>query len=133
MAITWHVGSDWSLLCVQARLCGLWNTVSFSSTEDSHTTIYTDILIRYIAWAGFELTTLVVIGTDCICSYKFNYHTITSTTTFVIFIHVQLRSYIFQGTWLDFFCQEWNVPGFLCWCCFCFCFLWWGQGLLFPR
>jgi hypothetical protein len=25
---------------------------------------------------GFELTTLVVIGTDCIGSYKSNYHTI---------------------------------------------------------
>jgi hypothetical protein len=31
--------------------------------------------------AGFELAMLVVIGTDCIGSYKFNYHTITTTTT----------------------------------------------------
>jgi hypothetical protein len=30
---------------------------------------------------GFELTTLVVIGTDCIGSYKSNYHTITTTAT----------------------------------------------------
>jgi hypothetical protein len=29
------------------------------------------------AWVGFELTTLVVIGTDCIGSWKSNYHTIT--------------------------------------------------------
>jgi len=29
---------------------------------------------------GFELTTLVVIGTDCIGSIKSNYHTITTTT-----------------------------------------------------
>jgi hypothetical protein len=28
----------------------------------------------HLAYAGFELTTLVVIGTDCICSYKSNYH-----------------------------------------------------------
>ena len=28
--------------------------------------------------AGFELTTLVVIGTDCIGSYKSNYHTTTT-------------------------------------------------------
>jgi hypothetical protein len=28
----------------------------------------------------FELTTLVVIGTDCTCSYKSNYHMITTTT-----------------------------------------------------
>ena len=27
---------------------------------------------------GFELTTLVMIGTDCTGSYKFNYHTITT-------------------------------------------------------
>jgi hypothetical protein len=28
----------------------------------------------HLAWTGFELTTLVVIGTDCIGSYKSNYH-----------------------------------------------------------
>jgi hypothetical protein len=33
-----------------------------------------------LAWTGFELTTLVVISTDCIGSYKPNYHTITTTT-----------------------------------------------------
>ena len=27
----------------------------------------------HLAWAGFELTTLVVIGTDCLGSYKSNY------------------------------------------------------------
>ena len=32
----------------------------------------------HLAWAGFELTTLVVIGTDCIGT---NYHTITTSTT----------------------------------------------------
>ena len=35
----------------------------------------------YLAWTGFELTTLVVIGTDCIGSCKSNYHMITTTTT----------------------------------------------------
>jgi hypothetical protein len=34
----------------------------------------------HLVWAGFELTTLVVIGTDCIDIYKSNYHTITTTT-----------------------------------------------------
>jgi len=29
---------------------------------------------------GFELTTLVVMGTDCTGSYKPNYHTIKTTT-----------------------------------------------------
>ena len=33
-----------------------------------------------LAWAGFELTTLVVIGTDCIGSHKPNYHMVTTTT-----------------------------------------------------
>jgi hypothetical protein len=39
------------------------------------------LFIKYTSpWRGFELTTLVVIGTDCISSYKSNYHTITTTT-----------------------------------------------------
>jgi hypothetical protein len=33
----------------------------------------------YLAWAGFKLTALVVIGTNCIGCCKFNYHTITTT------------------------------------------------------
>jgi hypothetical protein len=35
----------------------------------------------YLAWVGFELTTLVVIGTDCIGSCKSNYNTMTATTS----------------------------------------------------
>ena len=35
----------------------------------------------------FELTTLVVIGTDCIGSCKSNYHTITATTTPLESVH----------------------------------------------
>jgi hypothetical protein len=34
----------------------------------------------HLAWVGFKHTTLVVIGTDCIGSCKFNCHTITTTT-----------------------------------------------------
>jgi hypothetical protein len=34
----------------------------------------------HLALVGFELTTLVVIGTDCIGNYEFDYHTITATT-----------------------------------------------------
>jgi hypothetical protein len=42
-----------------------------------HTMLY----IEYTSpWTGFELTTLVVIGTDCIGNCKSNYHTITSMT-----------------------------------------------------
>ena len=43
--------------------------------------IYLIMLYRvHLAWTGFELTTLMVIGTDCIGSCKSNYHTITTTT-----------------------------------------------------
>ena len=43
---------------------------------------HTVMLYRvHLAWAWFELTTLVVIGTDCIGSCKSNYHTITTKTT----------------------------------------------------
>ena len=33
-----------------------------------------------LTWVGFKVTTLVVIGTDYICSCKFDSHTITATT-----------------------------------------------------
>ena len=36
--------------------------------------------VHHPAWAGFELTTLVMIGTDCTASCKSNYHAITTTT-----------------------------------------------------
>ena len=43
--------------------------------------LYHIMLYRaHLTWAGFKHTTLVVIGTDCIGSYKSNYHTITTTT-----------------------------------------------------
>jgi hypothetical protein len=38
------------------------------------------LYIVHLAWVGFELTILVVIGTDCIGSCKSKYHTTTSTT-----------------------------------------------------
>jgi hypothetical protein len=41
---------------------------------------YIMLYVLNLAWAGFELTTLVVIGTDCIDSYKPNYHATTTTT-----------------------------------------------------
>ena len=33
-------------------------------------------------WVGFKLTTSVMIGTDCIGSCKYNYHTITTAPSF---------------------------------------------------
>ena len=45
------------------------------------TNFITYFCIEYTsAWTGFELTTLVVIGTDCTGSCKSNYHMITTTT-----------------------------------------------------
>jgi hypothetical protein len=47
--------------------------------------LYHIMLYRvHLSWVGFELTTLVVIGTDCICSHKSNYHTITTTMALVM-------------------------------------------------
>ena len=37
------------------------------------------IMLYTSPWSRFELTTSVVIGTDCIGIYKSNYHTITTT------------------------------------------------------
>ena len=39
----------------------------------------------HLVWVGFELTTLVVIGTDCTISWKANYPTITTTMVPCIF------------------------------------------------
>jgi hypothetical protein len=39
----------------------------------------------HLTWAEFELTTLVVIGTNCIVSYKSNYHLITTPTAPVVY------------------------------------------------
>ena len=50
----------------------------WSST--SHWQLYHIMFIEYNSpRAGGELTTLSVVGTDCIGSYKFNYHAITMT------------------------------------------------------
>ena len=58
--------------------------------------LYHIILYRvHLAWVGFELTPLVVIGTDSIGSYKSNYHTITTTTRSLLKQwNIQLQIYI---------------------------------------
>ena len=44
--------------------------------------LYHIMLYRvHLARAGFEITTLVMIGTDCIGNCQSNYHTITTTTS----------------------------------------------------
>jgi hypothetical protein len=49
--------------------------------------------------AGFELTTLVVIGTDCTCSWKSNYHMI-KMAIFIIILKARNRQYSVTN-WLD--------------------------------
>jgi hypothetical protein len=55
-----------SVLMVQEPRENHWQTLSLKCIE------FTSDLM------GLELTTLVVIGTDCIANCKFNYHTITT-------------------------------------------------------
>jgi len=45
----------------------------------SHWLTLSHYVVSITPWAGFKLTTLVVIGTDCTGSCKYNYHTITTT------------------------------------------------------
>jgi hypothetical protein len=39
------------------------------------------LYLIHLGWTGFQLITLVVIGTDCMGICKTNYHTMTTTTT----------------------------------------------------
>jgi hypothetical protein len=50
------------------------------------------IMLYTSAWSRFQLTTSVVIDTDCISSCKSNYHTITATTA-PLFWHVGISCF----------------------------------------
>ena len=51
------------------------------TSHKSLTNFITSCCIKHTSpWAGFKLTILVMIGTDCTASCKFNYHTIMTTT-----------------------------------------------------
>ena len=69
--------------------------------------LYHIMLYRvHLTRVGFKLTTLVVIGTDCIGSCKFNYHTITITMVPSLFIEVPVVSKI--SNWSCTACgQKW--------------------------
>jgi hypothetical protein len=69
---------------------------------------------KYLAWTGFEITTLVVIGTDCIDSCKSNYHTITTTRDPPI-LAILFRTFNvlapkdFKIIWLSNFSKLWGT------------------------
>ena len=57
------------------------------------------IMLYTSPWLIFELTTSVVIGTDCICSCKSNYHTITAMTAHVNPLAVNHLFHNFSFIW----------------------------------
>ena len=66
-------------------------TTDLSQVTDK---LYDIILHRaHLTCAGFELTTLLVIGSDCIGSFKSSYHMITTTIVPVLFGSLQTFSY----------------------------------------
>jgi hypothetical protein len=71
--------------------------------------LYYIMLYRvHLAWTGFELTTFVVIGTDCTGSCKSNYHTITTTTAPNCWKWHNTNT---QIRWLSFY---WNMMTLIC-------------------
>ena len=65
----------------------------------------------HLAWTGFKLTSLLLIGNDCICSYKSKCHAITTTMAH----WQQCPSVGFSwGIWITVFgivkCQLWIFP-----------------------
>jgi hypothetical protein len=70
----------------------LWQSVLLvDETRENHWPVANFIpqCIEYTSpWAGFELTTLVVIGTVCICSSKSNYHMIMPMMVTQLFINI---------------------------------------------
>ena len=64
---------SWLSVLLVEETCSTWR-----NHRKSH---WQTLCIEYTSqWVGFELTTLVVIGTDCTDSCKSNYHTKTTTT-----------------------------------------------------
>ena len=66
----------------------------------------------HLSWVGFELTTLVVIGTDCIDSYKSNYHYIFLKVWFLAYNPVGI--YDLQPLWIlvPYLCYNYMIYGY---------------------
>ena len=74
------------------------------------------LFLVHLARAGFELTTLVVIGTDCIGTYISNNHTITTTTTPCFYkIHRYINSIFKLFMWFIFKCSQGAVVAMIVW------------------
>ena len=81
-------------------------------------TLSHNVVLSTSPWTGFEPTTLVVIGTDCIGSCISNYHTITATTApwlalkftqAKIFVALYQHTSMITRTLATVFCEITNV------------------------
>ena len=82
------LSTHFSYIVAISFICGgNWSTRRKPPTcRKSLTNFITSCCIEYISsWTGFELTTLVVIGTDFSGICKSNYHTITTAMNIYIF------------------------------------------------
>jgi len=77
-----------------------WQTLSHKVVSGTH----------HIACTGFELTRLVVIGTDCIGSYKSTCHTITTTTAPESIGFCFLVTYVIMIEFCLWILKKWTVP-----------------------
>jgi hypothetical protein len=87
--------SWWSVLLVEETRENHWPVASHWQTLS-----HNQCCIGYTSpWTGFKLTTLVVIGTDCIGSGKSNYHMIGTTTIFLWWLDCKLKPMDPQVCW----------------------------------
>ena len=114
-----------NILCLSVNFIGGGNRRKSQTCCNSLTNLIKKYFIEYTSpWVGFELTTLVVIGTDCIGSYKFNYHT-TTMTPWSWVLHKRLSvirmlnqvNMNFYQTMSELDTCNWHIICFL----FCFC------------
>jgi len=71
-------------------------------------TLSHNVVSSTLTWVGFELTTLMVIGTDCTGSCKSNYHTITATVAPGVYKE-EVESDIKKGTFLTTENSKWMI------------------------